>query len=61
MGTLPQPVAELEVEQPAASRLEDVGPPTEVDAGSNATMKEGHVAGLKVECRPSNTWAERPQ
>jgi hypothetical protein len=24
-------------------------------------MKEGHVAGLKVKCRPGGTWAERPQ
>jgi hypothetical protein len=50
---------ELEVEQPAAGRREDVGPPAEVDAGSTTTMKGDHVAGLK-ECRPDGTWAERP-
>jgi hypothetical protein len=42
-------------------RLEDVGPPAEVDGGSTATTKRGHVAVLKVECIPSGTWAERPQ
>jgi hypothetical protein len=34
------------VEQPAIGRLEDVGPPAEVDGGSTAAMKGGHVAGL---------------
>jgi hypothetical protein len=36
------------VEQPAAGRLEGVGPPAEVDGGSTAAMKVGHVAGLKA-------------
>jgi hypothetical protein len=48
------------VEQPAASRLEDVGPPAEVDGGSTAKMEGDHMAGLK-ECRPGGTWMERPQ
>jgi hypothetical protein len=61
MGTLPQPTTELEVEQPATGKLEDVGPLAKVDGGSTAMTKEGHVAGLKVECRPGGTWAERPQ
>jgi hypothetical protein len=60
MGTLPQLPAELKVEQPTASRLEDVGPPPEVDGGSTAAMEGGHVAGLKAECRLGGTWAERP-
>jgi hypothetical protein len=29
-------------------RREDVGPPTEVDAGSTVVMKGDHVTGLKV-------------
>jgi hypothetical protein len=41
-------------------RLEDVGPPAEVDGGSTATMKGDHMASLKAECRPSGTWAECP-
>jgi hypothetical protein len=61
METLPQLAAELEVEQPAAGRREDVGPPPEVDAGSTAVTKGDHVAGLKAECRPGGTWAERPR
>jgi hypothetical protein len=61
MGTLPQPATALEVEQPATSRSDDMGPPAEVDGGSTATTKEHHMAGLKVECRPSGTLAERPQ
>jgi hypothetical protein len=40
------------VEQPAVGRLEDVGPPAEVDSVSIAEMEEDHVAGLKEECRP---------
>jgi hypothetical protein len=55
MGTLPQLSAELEVERPAAGRLEDVGPPAEVDGGSTAAMEGHHVVGLKVECRPDGT------
>jgi hypothetical protein len=39
MKTLPQPAAELEVEQPAVGTLEDVGPPAEVDGGSTAVMR----------------------
>jgi hypothetical protein len=58
MGTLTQPAAELEVEQPAAGRLEDVGPPAEVDSGSTAATERGHAASLKVECRLGGTWVE---
>jgi hypothetical protein len=61
MKTLPQPAVELEVELPAKGRREDMGPPAEVDAGSTAAMKGDHMAGLKVECRASGTWAERPR
>jgi hypothetical protein len=42
-------------------RLEDVGPPAEVDGVSTAVTKGGHMAALKVECRPGDTWAEHPQ
>jgi hypothetical protein len=52
---------EHEVEQPAAGRREDMGPPAEVDAGSTAVMKGDHMAGLKAECRPGSTWAEHPR
>jgi hypothetical protein len=48
------------VEKPAAARLEDVGPPTEVDGGSTARTEGDHVAGLKMECSPGGTWAEHP-
>jgi hypothetical protein len=41
-------------------RLEDMGPPTEMDSGSTVEIEGGHVAGLKEECRPGGTWAERP-
>jgi hypothetical protein len=51
---------ELEVEQPAACRLEDVGPPAKVDSGSTIEMEGDHMAGPKVECRPSDTWVEHP-
>jgi hypothetical protein len=60
MKTLPQPAVELEVEQPATGRQEDVGPPTEVDAGSTVAMKGDHMAGLMAKCRPGGTWAESP-
>jgi hypothetical protein len=50
----------LKVEQAATGRLEDMGPPAEVDSGSIAVTKGGHVAGRKVECRPGGTWVERP-
>jgi hypothetical protein len=60
MGTLPQLAAELEVEQLAAGRLEDVGPPAEVDGGSITAMEGDHAAGLKAECRPGGIWAEHP-
>jgi hypothetical protein len=49
-----------EVEQPIMGRLEDMGPLAEVDGGSTAMTKGGHVAGLKVECRPGGTWVEQP-
>jgi hypothetical protein len=49
---------ELTVEQPATGRLEDMGPPIEVDSDSTATTEGDHVAGLKAECRPGGTWAE---
>jgi hypothetical protein len=52
---------ELEVEQPVVGKWEDVGPPTEVDADSTATTKGDYVAGLKAECRPGDTWVERPR
>jgi hypothetical protein len=52
---------ELVVEQPATGRLENVGPPAEMDSGSTAMMKGGHTAGLKVGCRLGGTWVERPQ
>jgi hypothetical protein len=59
METLPQLATELKVEQLATGRLEDVGPPAEVDGGSTVVMKGGgHMAGLKVECRPDGTWVE---
>jgi hypothetical protein len=60
MKTLPQSAVELEVEQPAVGRLEGMGPPAEVDGGSNAAMKMGHVAGLKAKCKPGSTWVEHP-
>jgi hypothetical protein len=60
-GNLPQPAAELEVEQPAISKMEDVGSPADGSGVSTAAMKGDHVAGQKVECRPGDTWAERPQ
>jgi hypothetical protein len=61
MGNLPQLATELEVEQPAAGRLEPVGPPAEVDGGSTAMTMGDHVASLKVECRLGGTWAGYPQ
>jgi hypothetical protein len=61
METLPQSAVELKVEQLATGKLEDMGPPAEVDGGSTATMNDGHVPGLKVESRPGGTWAECPQ
>jgi hypothetical protein len=61
MGSLPQQVVELEVEQPTVGRLEDMGPPTKVDGGSSIEMEGDHVAGPKDECRLSGTWVERPQ
>jgi hypothetical protein len=57
---LPQPTVDLEVERPATGRLEDVGPPIEVDGGSTAMTKGDCVASLKVECRSGGTWAECP-
>jgi hypothetical protein len=36
-------------------RLEDMGPPVEVDGGSTAATEGDHVAGLKAECRPGGT------
>jgi N-acetylneuraminic acid mutarotase len=61
METLPQPAMELKVEQPATGRWEDMGTPTEVDAGSTAVMKGDHVVGLKAECKPGSTWADHPR
>jgi hypothetical protein len=61
MGTQPQSAVELKMEQSDVGRLEDMGPPAEVDGGSTATTKESHMAGLKVECRPGSTWVEHPQ
>jgi hypothetical protein len=61
MKTLPQPAAELEVEQPIMGRWEDVGPPTEMDAGSTAAMMGDYVEGLKAECRPGGTWMKHPR
>jgi hypothetical protein len=52
---------ELEVEQPATGRMEDVGPPAEVDDGSTTATKGDHVVGLKAKCRPDGTWVERPR
>jgi hypothetical protein len=48
------------VGQPAAGRLEGMEPPAEVDGGSTIETKGDHVAGMKVECRPGDTWAEHP-
>jgi hypothetical protein len=48
------------VEQPAAGRLEDVGPPAKVDGGSTTEMEGDHVVGLKEECRLGGTLVERP-
>jgi hypothetical protein len=61
MGSLPQQVAELEVEQPAVGRPEDMVPPAEVDGGSTAMMEGDHMAGLTEGCRPGGTWVECPQ
>jgi hypothetical protein len=49
MGNLPQLATELEMEQPAAGRLEDVGPTTEVDGGSTTETKGDHVDSLMEE------------
>jgi hypothetical protein len=59
MRTLPQSAAKLEVEQPVVGRLEDVGPPAEVDGGSTTVTERDHAAGLMAECRPGGTWVER--
>jgi hypothetical protein len=43
------------------SRLEDVGPSTEVDSSPTpTTMEEDNAAGLKEVCGPDGTWAEHP-
>jgi hypothetical protein len=52
---------ELEVDQPAEGRPDDVGPPAEVDGSSTAKLEGDHKAGLKEECRLGGTWAEDPQ
>jgi hypothetical protein len=49
------------VEQPAKSRLEDMGPPAEVDGDSTAETEGNHVAVLKEKCRSDGTWAEHPK
>jgi hypothetical protein len=61
MKTLPQPAVELEVEQPALGKREDMGPPAKVDVGSTAMMKGDNMAGLKAGCRLGGTWVERPR
>jgi hypothetical protein len=61
MENLAQQAAELEVEQSAMGRLEDVGPPTEVDGDSTVETEGDHMAGLKEGCRPGGTSAEHPQ
>jgi hypothetical protein len=48
------------MEQPTMGRLEDVGPPAEVDNYSTAQTEGDHLAGLREECTPSGTWAKRP-
>jgi hypothetical protein len=57
---LPQEATELEVEQPATDRLEDVGSPAEVHSDSTVEMEGDHVADLMEGCRPNGTWLERP-
>jgi hypothetical protein len=42
-------------------RLEDMGPPAEVDGGSTAKTEGDHVAGLTQESRSGGTWVEWPQ
>jgi hypothetical protein len=42
-------------------RLEDVGPPAEVNDGSTAETEGDHMVVLKEECRPGCSWAECPQ
>jgi hypothetical protein len=49
------------VEQPAGGRLEDVGPPAEVDGGSTIETEGDHVVGQKEDYRPSGTWVEHLQ
>jgi hypothetical protein len=61
MENLPQQAAELEVEQMTMGRLEGVGPPTEVDGDSTTEMEGDHTTGVTEGCRPSGTWAKRPQ
>jgi hypothetical protein len=58
MGNLAQQAAELEVEQPAGGRPEDMWPPTEVDGDSTTETEGDNVAGMWEECRPSGTWVE---
>jgi hypothetical protein len=52
---------ELDVEQPARGRLEDAGPPADVDGGSTIETEGDHVVGQKEDCRPGGTWVEHPQ
>jgi hypothetical protein len=52
---------ELEVDQPAVSRLDDMGPPAAVDGGYTTVVEGDHVAGLRAECRPGDTWVECPR
>jgi hypothetical protein len=61
MGSPPLQATKLGVEQPAMGRLEDVVPPAKVDGGSTTEMEGKHVAGLKEERRPCDSWVEHPQ
>jgi hypothetical protein len=47
------------VEQPTTGRLEDVGPPAEVDGGSTTATNGDHMAVMKAGCRPGDTWVVR--
>jgi hypothetical protein len=55
-----QPV-ELEVQQTAMGRQEDVVPTAELDDGPTAVMEGERAAGLSEGCRPAGTWAECPR
>jgi hypothetical protein len=61
MGNPPQQAVELEVEQTAMGRLEDMGPPAEVVSGSTTEIDGDHMVGLTEECRLGGTWVEHPR